>query len=449
MDRFGDDLTELILSFLAFEDKVKLQCVSKQWRRVIFNKQFLIEIIDPKTYGSRPGEHNLPKLIRKVHRKWTLDFASLEILLKKCPNLNDISTDQVLEREFLELINKYCPRLKSLRVKGVSDDCFEPSIWKFGQHLECLTTYFSGNQQSKDQFEILVESLNNLNELKITKRVNYLKSITWYPFRKDEAFLPKLESITNFEVNSKTIKDLKVLVDKYCKTLKSLEVVIKVEKFTESQYKTLLSLISRFDNLVDLTLKDGNYHDEDYCGGIMDIDCEEFSKQFGQMFRKLSKLKLLKICGQFVCKNLLKSLTECGSLEQLVTYRPLGHFNDNFDVRQLPVLPNLKVLRVNCYNLVLTERFAAHIEERLPKIQYLYFKCNDEHFVDTSLYNKAEHYGHIYVPLSTIKTLKKVKHIGKYSYYNGFYYGKYVKKVNGDPTIQMLTNNVGLIDLLY
>ena len=32
MDRFGDDLTELILQYLTFEDKVRLECVSKQWR---------------------------------------------------------------------------------------------------------------------------------------------------------------------------------------------------------------------------------------------------------------------------------------------------------------------------------------------------------------------------------------------------------------------------------
>ena len=42
-DRLGDDLTELILQYLTFEDKVRLECVSKQWRRLVFNKQFVIE----------------------------------------------------------------------------------------------------------------------------------------------------------------------------------------------------------------------------------------------------------------------------------------------------------------------------------------------------------------------------------------------------------------------
>ena len=43
-DRLGDDLTELILQYLTFEDKVRLECVSKQWRRLIYNKQSVINI---------------------------------------------------------------------------------------------------------------------------------------------------------------------------------------------------------------------------------------------------------------------------------------------------------------------------------------------------------------------------------------------------------------------
>ena len=46
MDRFGDDLTEEVLQYLTFEDKIRLECVSKQWQRLIYNKQFVIELIE-------------------------------------------------------------------------------------------------------------------------------------------------------------------------------------------------------------------------------------------------------------------------------------------------------------------------------------------------------------------------------------------------------------------
>jgi hypothetical protein len=46
-DRYGDDLCEKILSFLSIEQKFKFECVSKQWKHLIFNKQqkLIINII--------------------------------------------------------------------------------------------------------------------------------------------------------------------------------------------------------------------------------------------------------------------------------------------------------------------------------------------------------------------------------------------------------------------
>ena len=46
MDRFGDDLTEEVIQYLIFADKVRLECVSKQWRRLVYNKQFAIELVN-------------------------------------------------------------------------------------------------------------------------------------------------------------------------------------------------------------------------------------------------------------------------------------------------------------------------------------------------------------------------------------------------------------------
>ena len=39
MERFGDDLTEEILYYLSLKDKVKFECLSKQWQRLVFNKE--------------------------------------------------------------------------------------------------------------------------------------------------------------------------------------------------------------------------------------------------------------------------------------------------------------------------------------------------------------------------------------------------------------------------
>lgn len=41
-DRFGDDLCELLLSYLSFNDKIRLECVSKQWKRLVYSKQLVL-----------------------------------------------------------------------------------------------------------------------------------------------------------------------------------------------------------------------------------------------------------------------------------------------------------------------------------------------------------------------------------------------------------------------
>jgi hypothetical protein len=43
-DRFGDDLCELLLSYLTIEHKFGFECVSKQWQRLVYNKQLKLNI---------------------------------------------------------------------------------------------------------------------------------------------------------------------------------------------------------------------------------------------------------------------------------------------------------------------------------------------------------------------------------------------------------------------
>jgi hypothetical protein len=43
-DRFDYDLCEVLLSYLTLRDKIRLECCSKQWKSLIYNKQKLIFI---------------------------------------------------------------------------------------------------------------------------------------------------------------------------------------------------------------------------------------------------------------------------------------------------------------------------------------------------------------------------------------------------------------------
>ena len=119
-DRFGDDLSELMLSYLRFDDKITLRCVAKQWNRLVFNKQTAINFNDWIDISDN------------VRMK--TDSDRVKALLKKCPNIRkiyflfDAITDPVLD-----VIVANCPTLKlfSLRLKNLSLE----AIRRFGQQL--------------------------------------------------------------------------------------------------------------------------------------------------------------------------------------------------------------------------------------------------------------------------------------------------------------------------
>ncbi|XP_054157839.1 uncharacterized protein LOC128956180 [Oppia nitens] len=58
-DRFGDDLTELLLSYLSFDEKIRHECVSKQWQRLVFQSHNYIE--DNEIYVK-----NYEKIMKKL-----------------------------------------------------------------------------------------------------------------------------------------------------------------------------------------------------------------------------------------------------------------------------------------------------------------------------------------------------------------------------------------------
>ena len=87
MDRFGDDLTEKILQYLTFEDKIRLECVSKQWQRCVYQRQYVIEI---DVFRSGNNQNSLNELFRRIDDERQSDEQKLVSVVKKCPNITKV-----------------------------------------------------------------------------------------------------------------------------------------------------------------------------------------------------------------------------------------------------------------------------------------------------------------------------------------------------------------------
>jgi len=69
-DRFGDDLCQLLLSYLSLKDRFRYECLSKQWQRVIYRTQTALICGNPwiKNY--------LEIVAKKCHHIKHLDILS-------------------------------------------------------------------------------------------------------------------------------------------------------------------------------------------------------------------------------------------------------------------------------------------------------------------------------------------------------------------------------------
>jgi hypothetical protein len=169
-DRICDDLCQVLLSFLSFEDKIRFECVSKQWKTLIFNKQNAIQINDfldlkenkrfvefkeNESFNKRiiNRKNILNKLIQKsVNKtnKYEINLIAFESILKKCKFITDININ--FDRDFdyslnefnddfvLQLITKYCNYLNKIEFtfNTISEQTLKLFGQKFGQRLKSI-----------------------------------------------------------------------------------------------------------------------------------------------------------------------------------------------------------------------------------------------------------------------------------------------------------------------
>ena len=352
MDRFGDDLTELIVSYLWFEDKVRLECVSKQWRRYVYQKQFTIEF----SYSSHNNLRTLvvntkdtgPRYMRTSEK--IFKRKELESLLNKCPNITKvIILLKYIKNNELSLFGQYCPRLKSLGFEINSEEDLQFGR-QYGHKLEELHLF---GTNEKIHFLKLCPNVKNV----------------WFsqcslPFTSDKEFLPKLEYFgRNFTINIGNTNEMKILSDKYSQTMKTLNVTLNRCTFVD--LKIFFHSISRFGNLrgLRLTLYETT-QPIDYCLSLI-----------GQKCTKLFQLHLTLGRSVPISDRLLNTFSEFKKINALTIYSS-NNTEVNASIESLKHCKQLKHLDFGY--LRLTENFFTNINIFLPKLQFINFSSKKE-----------------------------------------------------------------------
>ncbi|CAG2172158.1 unnamed protein product [Oppiella nova] len=130
-ERFGDDLCEVLLSYLSFEDRFRYECLSKQFRRLIYttlseltiDRKIMKNIVKADNFGDNYFEFNI-----------------LSQIAKKCPNLQRIDCSQLRPNErpvfaAIHALRDNCPHLRHYycTFHGSDDRLIGPLFTRFGQ----------------------------------------------------------------------------------------------------------------------------------------------------------------------------------------------------------------------------------------------------------------------------------------------------------------------------
>ena len=152
--RICDDLSEIILQFLPFNDKIRYESVSKQFQKTILQKH---EELNFKEFISIDGN---------------IDLIAFESVLKKCPNVRsvcliDLNTSwhdtfestSVEYHQMIGMVIKYCHNLETIvcNFGSICDQFFERFVQKFGSKLRSFLVISDSELKFAERFVNLRE----------------------------------------------------------------------------------------------------------------------------------------------------------------------------------------------------------------------------------------------------------------------------------------------------
>jgi hypothetical protein len=333
-DRFGDDLCQLLLSYLSVEQKFRFECVSKQWKSLIFNKQQKLildfyEVLNNKTLKTPKNE-----------KKYDLMFKTL---FKKLKFLTDIECHHFFNSSTINSIINNCLFVEKIAFNGnINENLLLKLSQTFGKRL--ISFDLSGVFNKK--FDDIFTFTPNLKEIKLNKNLDQLI----------KTVLTKLEMIS-FPKNVDLV-ELKTFTDIYCKQIKKISAsfgglpndVIDKSLIQLSRYENLESLSLN----IKLTKKRALFIDS----GLVMI---------GNKCKKLKHFNL-KAYYKVTNENLFLILSRFEALTKLIIHFQCPSDQSFGNMHHLNGCTNLKYL--NLFVKSLTDQNFNDIHKYLPNLKY-------------------------------------------------------------------------------
>ena len=239
-DRFCDDLCSDILQYLSLEDRLRLECVSKQFQRTVFynNSEYLC--LPQKGITNNQQYIQLFKKWPKLSKIIIVPYHSTESKIKQ------------FYRDLIEMIIKYCNNLTHIKfneevvikteVQRLFFDKFVNQLVLFYNYRENISfSYLDNVENEHGQFVStylpIFTSAPNLEKLSVS---SFDLDLNQIQFNRLKVF--------KTPIFPEYLNDFQVFIERNAKTLKHLTIYC-ILKFNDKNRKTLLRIITKAINL--------------------------------------------------------------------------------------------------------------------------------------------------------------------------------------------------------
>ena len=337
IDRVCDDLCEVILKYLSLEDRLRLECVSKQFQRTAFLSQRSLDLFANQ-----------------------ISAEKLEPLLKKFQNLNEILFGRITN-EMFKVIIKICNNLTHILFttgdqieKEVQNKFFD----KFGHKLSSLDILCLN-------FSYTSIKAPNIEELTVNSFDSQLSQIKFNRLKKFEVIYLSKENINSF----------KVFIENNTKTLKYLNIKsYRTNKY--NSHKRLLKSIRIANNLIHLSF--------DFKFSFSDEILTKFWKQIAINCKQIKSLRLhlevnesLRINDEIL--SILKQFKQLKRLVLKLSYKEFDLPNVDFhpfkDLKGFEGLTHFSIRLFFIRKKTFKESLLTDIDINLPKLKTLKIGC--------------------------------------------------------------------------
>ena len=356
------DLCEEILQYLPLEHKLRLECVSKQFQRTAFVKQYSLSLnLDDNIRFS--SEYN------EIEKKEKY-MKSVESVLKKCPKIRRFDS-HILETENLRSFKTFkCQTFHEIRKNIIQ------LLTKYCNHLTELIArlYISKDTEFYQKFGSKLEYFSPCSY--------FLYFQTFELFPNQQIFWLNLKRFDTFDEIPLELRQLKRLTI-YCPEEKEHMVREVLQKFNKITHLSLdlytdfeKSALNSFQdspllqNLIELKII---AKDKQKC---VSINCLK------QMEKKFPNLKSIEISYKIVLENIsdfeelmssLKTFPHLKRLDIILEFKSGLEFDKLFSFKGFPQQLTHLSLDIK-FEHILNETHFKDIDIYLPKLQFLCIK---------------------------------------------------------------------------